>query len=500
MEAREGEMRRAEGAQALHALLPCVRERAGTLEAHAAEPGLFKRRLPRGVAAMPLSFAQRGPGDRGPAVTPADGVIRPGEQTRRGRDDVSRCGKCAGPRTCSRTSGEPGIVPLEGQVNRPARGSSYVLPAWRTRFAVEHPFQERRGCFAPRLDLAVAESVLRAVAQDAPQADEACYAQRPVPPEEGAGAVLGVSVAGQGGPMLTEEAVKLKARWGPGAKRQQKKAALVGGSTPVEATPRAPDALAELLVDPDAARARRQRAATRDEAPRAQQVRRVARLVRTTHAVMAGLKAEAERRDPPHRQPWVVLRDGALGLGRLAPQRFKPWTRVTGVLDILPGVGALWSAAHARFGEASPAGKRWGQPKLTAILRGRVGAGIGGLRQLLTKPRRRKAVRETLAQVITCFPNHRRWRHDDADLAAGLPVGTGVVASACGSVVKPRMEGDGKRWSLAGAEALLTWRALKKSHDHDLRDDWKCRARQMRSRLYGHTPHARPAPQWRRVA
>jgi hypothetical protein len=43
--------------------------------------------------------------------------------------------------------------------------------------------------------------------------------------------------------------------------------------------------------------------------------------------------------------------------------------------------------------------------------------------------------------------------------------------SACVSVVKHRMEGEGKRWSLAGAEAILALRSLKKSHDNDLRDD-----------------------------
>ena len=55
------------------------------------------------------------------------------------------------------------------------------------------------------------------------------------------------------------------------------------------------------------------------------------------------------------------------------------------------------------------------------------------------------------------------------------------------SVVKHRMEGEGKRWSLAGAEAILTLRSLKKSHDHDLRDYWRFRARQVRARLYGRT-------------
>jgi hypothetical protein len=36
------------------------------------------------------------------------------------------------------------------------------------------------------------------------------------------------------------------------------------------------------------------------------------------------IKADAERRDPQHRKPLVVLLDGALGLWNLAPKLFKP--------------------------------------------------------------------------------------------------------------------------------------------------------------------------------
>jgi hypothetical protein len=137
----------------------------------------------------------------------------------------------------------------------------------------------------------------------------------------------------------------------------------------------------------------------------------------------------------------------------------------------------------ALFEEASKAGKHWVQQKLTEILRGRVGDVIGGLRQILTKQRRRKSMRETLGKGITSFHNHRRWMPYDAYLAMGLPVGTGVVESACGSVVKHRMEGEGKRRSLAGAEAMLTLRSLMKSHDNDLRAYRRFRARQERVRL-----------------
>ncbi len=96
-----------------------ARETAGTLEAHEAEKGIFKRLLPMGLAAMKRYFAQRGTGDVGPAVTQADGVFLPREQKLRGRDDFSLFGTFAVPRTCDRTPGKPGIFPLDAQVNLP---------------------------------------------------------------------------------------------------------------------------------------------------------------------------------------------------------------------------------------------------------------------------------------------------------------------------------------------------------------------------------------------
>ena len=271
----------------------------------------------------------------GPAITRADGVLLPREQTLRGRDYFSLFGKFAVARTCYRTPGEPGIFPLDAQVNLPERCYSYFLQEWMTVFGVEHPFKESAGLFAQLFDLDVAESVLMEVAQEAPEDYEAFYAQRPVPPEETEGALLVVSFDGKGVPMIKAEAVKLKAKLGTGEKRQKKKEALVGVSYTVDAKPRSPEALAELLVDPEAARARRQREETRDDAPRAQQVRRLASLVRTKQAVMELIKADAERRDPQHRKPLVVLLDGALGLWSLATKLFKPWKRVTFVLDII---------------------------------------------------------------------------------------------------------------------------------------------------------------------
>jgi hypothetical protein len=206
------------------------------------------------------------------------------------------------------------MFPLDAQVNLPKRCDSYFLQEWMTVFEVEQPFKERAGLCAQLFDLEVAERVLMEVAQEAPQDDEAFYARRPDPKEDTEGELLVVSVDGTGVPMIQEAAVKLTARLGTGEKRQRKKEALVGVSDTVDAKPRIPEALAELLVEPEAARVRRQREHTTDDAPRAQQVRRLASLVRTKQEVMELIKADAERRDPQHRTPVVVLLDGALCL------------------------------------------------------------------------------------------------------------------------------------------------------------------------------------------
>jgi hypothetical protein len=277
--------------------------------------------------------------------------------------------------------------------------------------------------------------------------------------------------------------------------------ALVGVCYTVNRKARSAEELAERLVDPEAARARRKRAGQKDDAPKAQNVRRLASLARPKQEVLESLRDEATRRDPARQRPLAVLLDGALGLWSLVSKGFQGWPNVTFVLDLMHVVGYLWVAANALFREGSAEGKQWVQAKLTQILRGRVGYVIGSLKQSLAKRKLRPSSREALRSVIRFLHNHRRWMKYEEYLAAGLPVATGVVESACGSVVKHRMEGEGKRWSLDGAEAILALRSLKKSHDNDLRAYWRFHAQQERARRYTQRPHYQPlAEEWRRAA
>jgi hypothetical protein len=55
----------------------------------------------------------------------------------------------------------------------------------------------------------------------------------------------------------------------------------------------------------------------------------------------------------------------------------------------------------------------------------------------------------------------------DEYLAAGYPIGSGVVEGACRHLVKDRMEQTGMRWRIAGAQAVLSLRAIY------VNDDWE---------------------------
>ena len=198
LDGRDVETSRAEGQPALQALWPCAREPAGTLAAHAAEPGIVTRRMPSGLAALTRSDAQWGTGDGGPAVTRADGIRLPREPQLRGRDDGARFGQGPVARTGSRTPGEPGMFPLEAQVNLPTRGDADFRQAWMTGLAVAPPCHERASGCEPRVAREVAESAVMAVPTAAPAADAACEGQRPRPSEDPEGALLGVSVDGRG--------------------------------------------------------------------------------------------------------------------------------------------------------------------------------------------------------------------------------------------------------------------------------------------------------------
>jgi len=488
MEAYDAELCVAEARGQLDDLIERVEALAQkSKQAHEVERVILTKVLSLGKELMRLYFAEMGTGNVGDAVV-LKGQALPLQKQLLARDYFSIFGKLAVPRSRYRARSGESVFPLDRQANLPERCYSYLVQEMAGRLDADLPFREGAKYLEDLFGLEISESVLIDLAKDAAVEYDAFYKARKAPAPESEGGIQVVSFDGKGIPMIRKEAVKLKARLGKGEKRQKKKEALVGVGYTVEPNQRTAKDLAHSLVDPEAARVQREKLGSREDPPRAKNIRRIARLAVPKKDVVLDIHDDAKRRDPKYQRPLAVLVDGAFCLEDLVRAQFTEWPVVHFVLDIIHVLEYLWGVANALSGEQTDESRSWVQEKLTDILEGRVGYVIGGLRQTLSKRQLKKAQQEAINKAITYFDNHRHLMRYDEYLAAGLPVATSVVESSCGTLVKHRMEGAGKRWGIEGADAVLKLRSLKMSNANDLADFARYRARRERHRLYGARP------------
>ncbi|OVE80946.1 hypothetical protein BVY04_04505, partial [bacterium M21] len=148
----------------------------------------------------------------------------------------------------------------------------------------------------------------------------------------------------------------------------------------------------------------------------------------------------------------VCVIDGAASLSKAVKRQFK---NPVIVLDIIHVLERFWTAAHLFHKESSDEAREMVYDLLLRTLNGKIGYVIGGLKQRGTKHKLSAHKQKLLQQVLTYLNNHRDQMHYGQYLEAGYPIATGVVESACGHLVKDRMEKSGARWKIEGAEAML---------------------------------------------
>jgi hypothetical protein len=481
-----------EGEQEVKELFEFVTGQAEAMTAYQMEQDIFTRVMQIGLAAMKCYFAAKGTGDIGKTLSLKDGTVASKADALCGRDYFSVFGKFKVPRTVYRAFARPGVMPLDAQADLPERCYSYLLQEWMDHLSIRESFQEAEGTLATLLGVQVSASRVEVVNQSSvTQEDyEQFYAEKapPSPDQEGTIQVLGFD--GKGVPMIKREAAELKARLGKGEKRQKKKEAMVGVSYTVGPQVRSAEEVAERLVYPETAQ---QTDTSPNDShttqPKAQEIRRLASLEQPKQAVVEEIVRDATARDPKTQRPWIVVMDGALGLWAVVASVLQGIEYV-GILDIIHVTEYLWKVGNALSGEGTEVASTWVYAHLVALLQGRVGQVIGGLKQTRSKRSLTASQRKAVTQAIQYFENHRQWMQYDDYLTAGYPLGSGVVESTCGHTVKDRMEGSGRRWSINGAESTLLLRSIVTSHDWDAY--WESHMRQEHMRLYGEFTEALP--------
>ena len=202
-------------------------------------------------------------------------------------------------------------------------------------------------------------------------------------------------------------------------------------------------------------------------------------------ALFLWLADEVLRRDPEGTKPVVFLSDGERALqehqGAFLPEG------VICVLDLYHVLEHLWKAAWCFFNERTEKewAEAWVEAKLRTLLEGRVGSVIRGLRVLATRRGLRGQARKTVQQVAGYLERNRERMKYDEYLAAGYPIGSGVVEGACRHLVKDRLERAGMRWRRQGAQAMLDLRATYLNGEWEA--FWTYHVEKEDDRLYGKT-------------
>jgi hypothetical protein len=152
--------------------------------------------------------------------------------------------------------------------------------------------------------------------------------------------------------------------------------------------------------------------------------------------------------------PQVVwLSDGARGLWRLFDERFA--VHATGILDFYHAVQHLWKGAAAWLDGRTTRARRWFAWARHRLRHGNPDGVLADLDEALDVQGLPETARDTLMTVYAYLERHRDHINYAAYKDLGLPLGSGMVESACKWLIQQRFKGVGMRWSENGFNHLL---------------------------------------------
>jgi hypothetical protein len=378
------------------------------------------------------------------------------------------------------SKGEKGYFPLDVELNLPERRYSYLLDKWVQGTIVEETFEKAVGRFSELLHIPVSKLGQQNIARQAGSYFGEFYRWKPAFDPLTEGSVIGVEADCKGVRMISsekpEKSKEQKARRGKGEKSGGlRRDAVATADFTFSPAVRSAEEIVQVLMKENIGTKSVQNAAEKgkkgQEEPRKALNVEVAASMAGKQQAFEELAERVKRRDPGGEKRIIALFDGEKALEDqllLSFDRAGLAERIDAiVLDIMHAMEYLWDAGTALHGEKGKGRNLWVREHALAILEGRVGRVIGGLKQVLTKQELGSSQQKVLKKVITYFENHRHMMCYDEYLAAGYPIATGLIEGTCGSLIKDRADRSGSRWSSDGVQAVLNLRAVMKNGNWD---------------------------------
>jgi hypothetical protein len=154
------------------------------------------------------------------------------------------------------------------------------------------------------------------------------------------------------------------------------------------------------------------------------------------------------------RAPQVVwLRDGGRGVWRLFEEQFA--ASAIGILDFYHAAQTLWQSAAAWLAGRTTKAHRWFAWARHRLRHGNPDGVLADLAAALDVEGWSATARTTLTTVYADLERHRDHIDYATYKALGLPLGAGMVDSACKWLIQQRFKGVGMRWSEDGFNHLV---------------------------------------------
>jgi hypothetical protein len=181
--------------------------------------------------------------------------------------------------------------------------------------------------------------------------------------------------------------------------------------------------------------------------------RRLVAVFGSIEALQGRLWLEALRQGLLAAPQVVWLSDGSRGLWRLFEERFA--CHATGILDFYHAAQQLWKAAATWLDGRTVQARRWFGWARHRLRHGMPDGVLADLADALDVEGLPATARDTLRTVYPSLERHREHINYETYKALGLPLGSGMVESACKWLIQQRFKGVGMRWSEDGFTHLL---------------------------------------------
>jgi hypothetical protein len=367
--------------------------------------------------------------------------------------------------------GLPGICPLDGDLNLPERGYSYLVQEFSSRLAVTMSYEEASRVLRSFFPVQMPIRSLEGIVGDLCDGVDRYYEEKPGP-DVGADAVVTVATVDKKGVVIRKpqgEQSGSEASPANPEKPGKKKMATVISTYVTPRHVRTTEEIVREVSDRECS----------DSKPKPQHKTTWGSLTEGPENTVVRLKKAVDQRLAEGNELVCIL-DGERSLWALVCVYFPT---AFFVLDIFHVMEHLGKAALCFYDEGSPHVREFVQERLRMLLQGKAGRMIGGLKQMLSKHELSGAERHSLEQVIGYLQRNRRHMRYEICLGRGYPIGSGVIEGACRNLINDRLELTGMSWTPRGAESMIRLRAVHINKDWDA--FWSHRRQSERRRLYG---------------